>query len=62
MKGMGDFDVEKAYTAMKTVSMSNYDGIDLFREYKYIPSDLLNDGESHHLCCNMGTFYEGMLQ
>ena len=40
LKGIRDFDVEKAYEAMKETSLSRGDGLGLFRTYNYIPCDL----------------------
>lgn len=49
MKGIGDFDTEKAYEAMKASSMSDVEGLAYFREYKYIPSDMENESVSKTL-------------
>jgi len=49
IKGIGDFNMEEAYKAMKTSSMSDVEGLDLFREYKYVPSDKENQSVSKTL-------------
>lgn len=41
-KGIGGFDAEKAYQAMKTSAMQDDFGIDLLKKYGYIPNDLYN--------------------
>ncbi|MCL3780651.1 glycoside hydrolase family 92 protein [Prolixibacteraceae bacterium JC049] len=49
LKGIGDFDVNLAYKAMIASSMSDVDGLDLYRKYKYIPSDKVNESASKTL-------------
>jgi len=49
LKGIGDFDIEKAYTAMKASSMSNIEGLQFYREYKYVPHDKENESVSKTL-------------
>jgi predicted alpha-1,2-mannosidase len=49
MKNIGDFDIEKAYSAMKASSMSNLEGLDLYRKLKYIPADKENESVSKTL-------------
>jgi predicted alpha-1,2-mannosidase len=49
MKNTGDFDIEKAYEAMKKSAMSNLHGLDLYRSLKYIPSDKENESVSKTL-------------
>lgn len=39
LKGIGGFDVNKAYEAMKKSAQQNVRATDLYREYKYIPQD-----------------------
>ncbi len=39
-KGYRDFDIEKAYEAMKTSAMQDIRGVRFYKEYGYIPSDL----------------------
>ena len=48
-KAIGDFDVEKAYTAMLASSMTNIEGLDHYREYGYIPYELENQAVSKTL-------------
>ena len=49
LKGIGDFDKELAFEAMKASSMSNLAGLDQYRKYGYIPSDLENESTSKTL-------------
>ncbi len=49
LKGIGNFDIEVAYEAMKASSMSDLEGLGLLREYKYIPSDKENESVSKTL-------------
>jgi predicted alpha-1,2-mannosidase len=49
MKNIGDFDIAKAYEAMKKSSMSNLAGLDFYRSLKYIPSDKENESVSKTL-------------
>lgn len=44
LKDIPGFDYETAYNAMKSSMLSDYKGLKLLREHKYIPSDL--EGES----------------
>lgn len=39
-KGFRDYDVEKAYRAMKASGMQDIRGVNFYKEYGYIPSDL----------------------
>lgn len=39
-KGFRDYDVEKAYTALKKSAMQDIRGVNFYKEYGYIPSDL----------------------
>lgn len=48
-KGIGDFDVEKAYEAMKTSAMQDDFGLKYLKEYNYIPTDLHNKSVSKTL-------------
>ena len=48
-KGIRDFDVEKAYEAMKTSAMQDDFGIKFLKEYGYIPTDLENKAVSKTL-------------
>ncbi len=48
-KGIRDFDVEKAYQAMKTSAMQDDFGIKYLKEYNYIPTDLENKSVSKTL-------------
>ncbi|TKG88911.1 glycoside hydrolase family 92 protein [Puteibacter caeruleilacunae] len=49
LKGIGDFDKELAFEAMKASSMSNLAGLDHYRKFGYIPSDLENESTSKTL-------------
>ena len=49
LKGIRDFDVEKAYEAMKETSLSQENGLGLFRTYNYIPCDLEKESVSKTL-------------
>lgn len=49
LKGIRDFDVEKAYEAMKETSLSQGNGLGLFRTYNYIPCDLEKESVSKTL-------------
>jgi predicted alpha-1,2-mannosidase len=49
MKNIGDFDIAKAYEAMKKSSMSNLGGLEFYRSIKYIPSDKENESVSKTL-------------
>jgi predicted alpha-1,2-mannosidase len=49
MKNIGDFDIAKAYEAMKKSSMSNLGGLEFYRSLKYIPSDKENESVSKTL-------------
>ncbi len=49
MKNIGDFDIAKAYEAMKKSSMSNLHGLDYYRILKYIPSDKESESVSKTL-------------
>jgi len=44
VKGIRDFDVEKAYEAMKKSSMQDREGLNYYRQYGYIPAGM--DGSS----------------
>ncbi|MBV6644283.1 MAG: GH92 family glycosyl hydrolase [Cyclobacteriaceae bacterium] len=48
-KGIGDFDIEKAYEAMKTSAMQDDFGISYLKTYNYIPTDLHNKSVSKTL-------------
>ena len=48
-KGIRDFDVDLAYEAMKNSAMQDHFGLDHFREYGYIPSELENKSVSKTL-------------
>lgn len=43
LKGHRDFDVEKAYGAMKVSAMQDINGTDYYRQYGYIPYELLGE-------------------
>lgn len=43
MKGIGGFDVKKAYNALKTTAMSDLRGLDYVRDLKPIPSDVMQN-------------------
>jgi len=49
MKGVGDFNIDTAYAAMKASSMSNLEGLKFYRDYKFIPSDKENESVSKTL-------------
>ena len=40
LKGYRDFDIEKAYEAMKASAMQDIRSTDLYRKYNYVPADL----------------------
>ncbi len=42
-KGLRDYDVEKAYQAMKTTMMQDARGLDFYKEYGYVPYDKLDE-------------------
>ncbi|WP_338391144.1 GH92 family glycosyl hydrolase [Fulvitalea axinellae] len=46
LKGFRDYDVEKAYEAMKTSAMQDIRYTDLYKKYGYIPFDLTNQSVS----------------
>lgn len=48
-KGIRNFDVEKAYEAMKATSLSQEHGLGLFRKYNYVPCDLEKESVSKTL-------------
>ncbi|MDY8138389.1 GH92 family glycosyl hydrolase [Aquimarina sp. 2201CG5-10] len=43
LKGIRGFDIEKAYDAMKTTMMQDERGLDFYKEYGYIPYNLLDE-------------------
>lgn len=43
LKGIKDFDAEKAYAAMKATMMQDQRGLDLYKKYGFIPYDLLDE-------------------
>jgi predicted alpha-1,2-mannosidase len=43
LKGVKGFDPEKAYEAMKATMMQDQRGLDLYKEYGYIPYELLDE-------------------
>ncbi|OED42019.1 alpha-mannosidase [Flavobacteriaceae bacterium (ex Bugula neritina AB1)] len=43
LKGIKDFDIEKAYKAMKETMMQNERGLDFYKKYGYIPYELLDE-------------------
>ena len=43
LKGIRGFDIEKAYEAVKTTMMQDDRGLDLYKEYGYIPYNLLDE-------------------
>lgn len=49
MKGIRNFDVKKAYEAMKKSSMQNTNGLDYYRDMGYIPSDAEHESVSKTL-------------
>lgn len=49
LKGIREFDVMKAYEAMKKSAMQNDFGVQYLKEYNYIPSDLENKSVSKTL-------------
>lgn len=49
MKGIRNFDGEKAYEAMKKTVLNNRAGMQAFRQYNYIPYDLENESVSKTL-------------
>lgn len=49
LKGIRDFDAEKAYEAMKTTALSGKAGLREWREHKYIPCDKENESVSRSL-------------
>ena len=48
-KGIRDYDVEKAFAAMKISAMQNHHGLDSYKEMGYISSDLENESVSKTL-------------
>ncbi len=48
-KGIRDFDVEKAYKAMKNSAMQDHFGINHYKKHNYIPSELENKSVSKTL-------------
>lgn len=48
-KGIRDFDVQKAYEAMKKSAMQDKDGLKYYKEMGYIPSNLENESVSKTL-------------
>jgi predicted alpha-1,2-mannosidase len=48
-KGIRDFDVEKAFEAMKKSAMQNNNGLEYYKEMGYIPADLENESVSKTL-------------
>jgi predicted alpha-1,2-mannosidase len=49
MKGIRDFDVDKAYTAMKKSAMQDHHGLKFYKEMGYIPADLEHESVSKTL-------------
>jgi len=49
MKGIRNFDINKAYEAMKKSSMQNINGLDYYKEMGYIPSDAEHESVSKTL-------------
>lgn len=49
LKGIPDFDVQKAYEAMKKTALSGRDGLKELRAYGYIPCDKINESVSKTL-------------
>ena len=49
LKGVGGFDREKAYEALKTSAMLPERGMDLRMQYGYIPSDLFNESVAYDM-------------
>ncbi|MCF7885378.1 MAG: GH92 family glycosyl hydrolase, partial [Candidatus Marinimicrobia bacterium] len=49
IKGIKDFDIDRAYKAMKTSAMQNDFGIKPYREYGYIPANLEHESVSKTL-------------
>lgn len=43
LKGIRDFDIEKAYVAMKETMMQDERGLDFYKKYGYIPYELLDE-------------------
>ncbi|OIQ38031.1 MAG: alpha-mannosidase [Bacteroidetes bacterium MedPE-SWsnd-G1] len=43
LKGIKGFDIEKAYSAMKTTMMQDARGLSIYKEYGYIPYNLLDE-------------------
>ncbi|MDT0553234.1 GH92 family glycosyl hydrolase [Urechidicola vernalis] len=43
LKGITGFDIEKAYSAMKTTMMQDARGLSIYKEYGYIPYNLLDE-------------------
>ncbi|MEA3444447.1 MAG: GH92 family glycosyl hydrolase, partial [Bacteroidota bacterium] len=48
-KSIGNFDIDKAYEAMKTSAMDKSEGLDHYRKYGYIPYELENQAVSKTL-------------
>ena len=49
LKGIRNFDVEKAYEAMKKTSLTDRAGMGVYRKYHYIPYELENESVSKTL-------------
>lgn len=49
LKGFRDFNVEKAYEAVKATALTKNTGLNLLRQYGYIPCDLLKESVSQTL-------------
>lgn len=49
LKGIRNFDIEKAYSAMKNSLIQDNFGLKFYRDYKYIPSDKENESVSKTL-------------
>jgi len=49
MKGISGFDYQLAYEAAKHSSMLDFEGLDHYRQYEYIPADLENESVSKTL-------------
>jgi len=53
IKGLKDFDVEKAYEAMKKSALEDHFGLEYYKKYGFIPSG--KEGESVSKTLNMLT-------